>query len=52
MERAAELLSTTDDPISQIALDVGFSSQSHFTTVFKKFNGVTPLAYRRDFALL
>lgn len=33
-------------PLAEVALDVGFSSQSHFTTAFKTVTGVTPSAWR------
>jgi len=33
--------------IAQVALDCGFSSQSHFTTVFRRFAGVPPSAWRK-----
>jgi AraC family transcriptional regulator len=33
--------------ISEIALTHGFSSQSHFTGVFRRVTGLTPLGYRR-----
>ncbi|HEY8105232.1 MAG TPA: helix-turn-helix transcriptional regulator [Gemmatimonadales bacterium] len=33
--------------INEIALTLGFSSQSHFTQVFRQATGLTPLAYRR-----
>jgi len=33
--------------INEIALSFGFSSQSHFTRVFRQHTGITPLAYRR-----
>lgn len=33
--------------ISEIALTLGFSSQSHFTRVFRRATGLTPLVYRR-----
>jgi AraC family transcriptional regulator len=33
--------------ISEIALTLGFSSQSHFTRVFRRQTGLTPLGYRR-----
>jgi AraC family transcriptional regulator len=47
MHRAKEILLRSDTPIAQIALDVGFSSQSHFTEHFRKSTGTTPLRYRR-----
>ncbi|MBD0388463.1 MAG: AraC family transcriptional regulator [Nostoc sp. C3-bin3] len=30
----------------EIALQVGCSSQSNFTTIFRKYAGITPKAYR------
>ena len=44
--RAAELLSSTDRPITEIALECGFSSPSYFSMQFKKLAGHTPLEYR------
>lgn len=44
--RARELLSTTDLPIAAIAYQVGFSSQSHLTTVFRRLTGATPGRFR------
>lgn len=46
MERAAELLEGSALPIGVIADQVGLSSQSHLTTLFRKFRGTTPHAYR------
>lgn len=40
-------LSATDKPLPEIALAAGFSSQSHFSTVFKRYVGLTPAEYRR-----
>ena len=45
---AAERLAASADPIPQIALQAGFYDQSHFTRVFKRQFGCTPLAYRSD----
>lgn len=44
------LLQFTNKSISDIALHLAFSSQSHFQTVFKKFTGITPNKYRETFA--
>ena len=45
---AAERLAACEDPIAQIALQAGFYDQSHFTRLFKRQFGCTPLAYRAD----
>ncbi|MBV9230095.1 MAG: helix-turn-helix transcriptional regulator, partial [Chloroflexi bacterium] len=49
LERAQHLLAQTDVPLSQVTLEVGFQSQSHFTHTFKSHLGVTPRQYRRQF---
>jgi len=46
---SAELLRTTDLSLAEISYIAGFSSQSHFTRIFRKQNDVTPLAYRESF---
>lgn len=46
LNRAAELLSTTDLPVKVIADKVGFESRSHFTRAFKAFSGQQPMEYR------
>lgn len=46
MERARELLGTTDLSISDLALELGFSSGQHFAAVFRRHTGTTPRAYR------
>jgi AraC family transcriptional regulator len=48
VERAKVLLADPNQNITQIALDVGFSSQSHMTTVFRRVTGLTPNAYRNQ----
>ncbi|MFD1702017.1 helix-turn-helix domain-containing protein [Methylopila henanensis] len=46
--RAAErMLAASELSIAEIAFALGFSSQSHFTTVFRRRNGATPQAWRR-----
>ncbi len=42
VERAKFLLKTTDLPIASIAIQVGFSSQSHLTRHCKQLMGMTP----------
>lgn len=48
VERASTLLRDSDEPIASIAVGVGFASQSHLTTAFRRAVGTTPAAYRRD----
>ena len=45
-EEAKRLLRYTDKPISSIAIFLGFSSQAHFSKVFKEITGMTPGIYR------
>lgn len=49
LETAQRLLKETDWPLSQVALSVGFQSQSHFTQVFKERLGETPRQYRQTY---
>lgn len=45
IDKAKELLLTTDKNITEIAFEVGFSSSQYFATVFKKEVGSTPGEY-------
>jgi AraC family transcriptional regulator len=47
IDYARDLLATTETPQADIALETGFSSQSHFAAAFRRVAGVTPGAYRR-----
>lgn len=47
MKRARQLLSDTDVPVSRLAIDCGFSSESYFHAMFKKQSGMSPGEYRR-----
>jgi AraC family transcriptional regulator len=47
LDRARQLLATSDTPLVQIALALGYADQSHFTAAFKRHTGVTPGAFRR-----
>ena len=47
-EEAQRLLRYTDKSLREISVYLGYSSQSHFQTVFKKQLGVTPMQYRRN----
>lgn len=48
MEKAAELLKDSELNINEIALQVGYESQSKFTATFKEFYSVTPVEYRKN----
>ncbi|MBQ8509842.1 MAG: helix-turn-helix transcriptional regulator [Clostridia bacterium] len=45
---AARLLMTTDDPVSKIAEDCGFTSPAYFADAFRRTMGVTPGEYRKQ----
>ena len=49
IRRAKSLLAGTDKPFFEIADYLGFSSQSHFQTTFKRFTNQTPKEYRAYF---
>ena len=46
IERAQEMLLDDGARLVEVALSVGFQTQSHFTTVFKRFVGQSPRAWR------
>ena len=49
LNAARKLLSTTKKSVTDIAVEVGFFDQSHFTRAFKRERGITPGQYRRQF---
>lgn len=49
IERSKELLRDRKLSILDVALAVGFESQQHFATVFRRTVGVTPSTYRYQF---
>ena len=46
VERAKTLLRLTDQPLSWVAQEAGFTDQSHLTTEFRRQIGVTPGRFR------
>ena len=46
IERAKTILSSTEMPLAEVALAVGFCTQAHFSTVFKRIAGETPARWR------
>jgi AraC family transcriptional regulator len=47
VEFAAHLLSSTDTPLLQVALNAGFADQCHFSRTFKSVTGMTPGQYQK-----
>lgn len=47
IERAKILMETTDHRITEIALMVGFENMPYFSSVFKKYEGISPVGYRK-----
>lgn len=48
LRQAAALLQHADVNITQVAYAVGFTSQSHFSTAFKRLYGLSPSEYAAD----
>lgn len=47
IERSKELLTNTTLNISEVAYQCGYMNLQHFSMVFKKMVGITPMMYRR-----
>jgi AraC-like DNA-binding protein len=47
LRRAEARLLETDEPVTRIALSLGFNTSQHFSSVFRKRRGVTPTELRR-----
>jgi AraC family transcriptional regulator len=50
IECAKRLLADRSNSLAEVALDTGFSEQSHFTRAFRATTGVSPGAWRREIA--
>jgi AraC-like DNA-binding protein len=48
VQKAEELLSKTNRPITEIAHAVGFSSSQYFSTVFRRYTGQSPAGFRQE----
>jgi AraC family transcriptional regulator len=46
IEHAKSLLLNSETPLAEVALAVGFCTQAHFSTVFKRIAGETPARWR------
>jgi AraC family transcriptional regulator len=49
IDRAQQLLRSSNVAIAEIAYRLGFSSQSHFSTVFRAWTGEAPARFRQRF---
>ncbi len=47
LRKSLELLKFTDLSIEEVASSVGFSSAAYYSANFKKYNGISPLKYRK-----
>lgn len=47
---AKELLRNTAFSVQEISAKIGFENHSHFTQVFKNYESITPLAYRKKWS--
>lgn len=52
LERAKDLLRTTERPVTEICLAVGFASLGSFSALFRQRVGVSPASYRRATTVL
>ncbi len=50
LQRAAELLLTTGEPVGRIAERVGIGNEFYFSRLFREKFGSSPLEYRREFS--
>ncbi|MFA7342909.1 MAG: helix-turn-helix domain-containing protein [Terrimicrobiaceae bacterium] len=50
LDRARHLLRITQNPIKEIAADVGYSDPFYFSLRFKRHTGVSPKRFRQDFS--
>ena len=48
LQKAKELLETTDFTVSEVAFKTGFQTLSHFTNIFQKQYGILPSVFRRS----
>ncbi len=52
IDRACQLLITTDLPIPEIGLRLRFCNRGYFSAVFKELMGMTPVEYRKQYQSL
>jgi AraC-like DNA-binding protein len=47
MEKAKELLHTTEKSVTEIALDIGFQTPNSFSSLFRREIGMSPSQYKK-----
>jgi AraC family transcriptional regulator len=47
IEQVKRLLTESEHPLAEVAVEAGFGTQSRLTTTFKRHTGFTPATYRR-----
>ena len=50
IKKAKELLINKNDPVSEVAYQVGFTDYNYFIKVFKSETGFTPVQFRRNYS--
>ena len=50
IERASQLLASSERTVLEVALQVGFSSSQYFASAFRRITGMTPTAFREKLA--
>lgn len=48
IEQAKKMLQNGEQNISDVAVSVGYENFSYFSTIFKKYEGISPGEYRKD----
>ena len=48
IEEAKRMLIYTTKPLTAISVYLGFSSQGHFSRIFREYTGISPAAYRKQ----
>ena len=49
IQEAKQMLTTSDDPVTEIAEKCGFDSGSYFSKIFKQYTSLTPTEYRKAY---
>lgn len=49
IEAACQVLLTSDVAVKQIAYQLGYENISHFNRTFKKYTGLSPLVFKREY---